>query len=972
MSDTLEYVAFWSGDRIADVFEAAAAIMHTGDYHGLLQTAALLGFLLMMVGAAVRYRSDEITVWAGVVLFFAFGLLIPKVPVTVSDPKAGTVRVVEEVPLGLAFPVCAANTLSVWMAEAFETALGCVESQRFTKFGAAFPQRAVEALYTAGPVDPEVRTLLRGFVESCVATEVLTDETKLTALTRAPSLYELLLSGNWVNPARRVFLEGKLYSCKAATDVVKAAIEEDLKKVEEALVLKLSGSSDWMLREAVRKATAESETVFLGTSRSLQESLRHAVLLNTLPQGLGDFAKRSAAPVASAVEMAKAQGNLATEINYRASAEIAEAALPKLRGLLEVLIIGVFPVMMVLALALGRGATSMLRFYLVLLAWLALWAPIASVVNYLTFMDSDPVSALVKLYGGVTLEAADVIRKAGTSSEAMAGTLMMLVPVISFAIAKVSDNGAAAWASSVLSPAQAAASSQGASLSAGNLSIGNTSVGNTGLNSTNANKSDVSTSLTHGDILTLGTPYGTANVDMSSGTVTAASRRRSDLGVDLSNSDVMSQGTGRTVSSSASYASNDTTADRLSSGYMTTAGHAYNSSESTVHTSSLTNNTISNTGHDSSYSRTVGTGEATSLDMGATNTESVAYRSNLGVRFGRGINQSVFSGPDQGTSMEELLSNQSDPLLSGLFSGQPAFSGPIHHSVFNDKLNVAISGLGKGSKNTTSGKNDDIPSLSRSASILSLEVSPNISINSGNSISDSATLGFNSTSNQSSSIRESNSFAKTENEGESFSSTNSSLSQNSLSDQHSKSLSKDMLNVQSRQTQFSSGKTESVSEQSQQSVSYDRNYMVLEQGLEQFGGVQSLLRHATMRGGEQLSINPRQQVRDENRAAHHAPEVELPQVHLPDSLREEYQQRESELLMMYAPVTPPAPALQRPAKTVTVAEEKFEHLEKEHKRHKEAASEYRNDESGVSTAVGNVFLGGLGYDSPHDKLRKPN
>lgn len=972
MSDTLEYVAFWSGDRIADVFEAAAAIMHTGSYHGLLQTAALLGFLLMMVGAAVRYRSDEITVWAGVVLFFAFGLLIPKVPVTVSDPKAGTVRVVEEVPLGLAFPVCAANTLSVWMAEAFETALGCVESQRFTKFGAAFPQRAVEALYTAGPVDPEVRTLLRGFVESCVATEVLTDETKLTALTRAPSLYELLLSGNWVNPARRVFLDGKLYSCKAATDVVKTAIEEDLKKVEEALVLKLSGSSDLMLREAVRKATAESETVFLGTSRSLQESLRHAVLLNTLPQGLGDFAKRSAAPVASAVEMAKAQGNLATEINYRASAEIAEAALPKLRGLLEVLIIGVFPVMMVLALALGRGATAMLRFYLVLLAWLALWAPIASVVNYLTFMDSDPVSALVKLYGGVTLEAADVIRKAGTSSEAMAGTLMMLVPVISFAIAKVSDNGAAAWASSVLSPAQAAASSQGASLSAGNLSIGNTSVGNTGLNSTNANKSDVSTSLTQGDILTLGTPYGTANVDMSSGTVTAASRRRSDLGVDLSNSDVMSQGTGRVVSSTASYASNDTNADRLSSGYVTSAGHAYNSSESTVHTSSLANNTISNTGHDSSYSRTVGTGEATSLDMGATNTESVAYRSNLGVRFGRGLNDSWDGGaeasPDFPLGMSPLTT-------SSVFEN-------IGASNFNSGMGVphnfhTNSWLASPDKNSPqpkkiSGEISASTYQNKRAYIFSTEASPSLSLNSGNSITDMASIRINSAENEGSSIRNTNSYQISQNEGESFNTANSSLIQNSLSDQHSESLSKDMLHAQSRQAQISSGKTESVSEQSKQSVSYDWNYMVLEQGLEQFGGVPSLLRHATMRGGKQLSINPRQQVRDGNRAAHHAPEVELPQVHLPDSLREEYQQRESELLMMYAPVTPPAPALQRPVKTTSVAEEKFQHLEKEHKRHKEAATEYRNDESGVSIAVGNAFLGGLGYDSPHDKLRKPN
>ena len=33
---TLEYVAFWSGDQVAELFEAAAALMNTSDYQGLL------------------------------------------------------------------------------------------------------------------------------------------------------------------------------------------------------------------------------------------------------------------------------------------------------------------------------------------------------------------------------------------------------------------------------------------------------------------------------------------------------------------------------------------------------------------------------------------------------------------------------------------------------------------------------------------------------------------------------------------------------------------------------------------------------------------------------------------------------------------------------------------------------------------------------------------------------------------------
>ena len=129
------------------------------------------------------------------------------------------------------------------------------------------------------------------------------DRSKLNLLPLEQRIHDVDLQKVLLNPARRVFLDGTLYSCKAAACVVKEALEQDLEKVEEKLLLRLSGSGDAVLQEAVRKATAESEAIFLGTSRSLRESLRHAVLLNALPEGLGDFAKRSAAPVAAAAAL---------------------------------------------------------------------------------------------------------------------------------------------------------------------------------------------------------------------------------------------------------------------------------------------------------------------------------------------------------------------------------------------------------------------------------------------------------------------------------------------------------------------------------------------------------------------------------------------------------------------------------------------------------------------------------------------
>lgn len=959
---TLEYVAFWSGDQVAELFEAAAALMNTSDYQGLLQTSALIGFLLMMVGAAIHYRLKDLSVWAGVILFCAFALLIPKVPVTVSDPKAGTVRVVDRVPLGLAFPACAANAVSVWAAESFETALGALDAERFTLFGAAFPQRAVEALYAAGPVDPAVREKLRAFVESCVATEILTDEGKMTALTKAPSLSDLLLSGTWVNPARRVFLDGNLYSCKAAAGVVKEALETDLEKVEEKLLLRLSGSSDPMLQEAVRKATAESEAIFLGTAKGLRESLRHAVLLNALPEGLGDFAKRSAAPVAAAAEIAKAQGNLATEINYRASAELAEAALPKLRSLLEMLVIGVFPVMIVMALALGIGATAMLRFYVVLLVWLALWAPIASVVNFLSLADADPVSTLVKLYGGVTLEAADVIRKAGTTSEAMAGTLMMLVPVISFAIAKVSDNGAAAWAGSVLAPAQSAANAQGASLSAGNVSVGNASIGNTSMNNTSANTHDTSVRVASGDLMAMSTPYGSATVDMSSGTVTSARRLTSDLGVSVTRGETYTSGGAETVGSGISYTDTTTGGTNYTDtrGVNAAEGYGHATNESVGNT--LTNSVSSNTGRDGSYGTTTTVNEGANLSLDASNSEGVGLREGIGVRLGRGFNEAIhepsvltdFPSYQLGTnSVGFIPSNQeaTNPLMNP-FSGSstdPVIQVPLGtRSVFNSP----------GRKEPP-----------KAASILSGEISPNLSIQTGNSIRDTAAFTEGSTQSESATLRNNFSYQEGSLANISVGNTETTSETMNVGKQTGGNITKTSGHMEVDSSHQNSIKNKTQTDSRSRSIYYDDGAAVLSEAVGQFDSVQSVLRSATLYGGQSMATQLSQKIADEEGKKTLFDKADIPQVRR-ENLDEKYLARESEILSNYAPAHMSKPDLQEPQDEVGKVQENLDRLNDEHRRRVEVSQEYRSEETGLDTLGKNALLGGYGYDDPHERLKE--
>ncbi|MBR2960374.1 MAG: conjugal transfer protein TraG N-terminal domain-containing protein, partial [Burkholderiaceae bacterium] len=98
-----ELFAYWNGAQIRDLFEIIVSITSGPDFLGLLRTMALLGILCVMTIAALRYRGmDAISFFMAIVVFYTV-LLVPKVDLTIRDDRAGSVHVVQHVPLGVAF-----------------------------------------------------------------------------------------------------------------------------------------------------------------------------------------------------------------------------------------------------------------------------------------------------------------------------------------------------------------------------------------------------------------------------------------------------------------------------------------------------------------------------------------------------------------------------------------------------------------------------------------------------------------------------------------------------------------------------------------------------------------------------------------------------------------------------------------------------------------------------------------------------
>lgn len=597
---TFEFFAYWNGSQIRALFEAVVAITGSADYTGLLKTLVLFGFLCVITICALRYRGLEAGSFIFTVLIFYGVTLVPKTDVIINDERSGSVYVVSNVPLGLAFMASTTSHVGHWLTQIFEDTFAGVEAERFSRFGMVFPERAVNAVLAAGPVTPQGRLLISDFNRNCVMPELIDYPQKIDALSTSGNLWQTISQTGWVNPARKTQdTAGNWLGCDEAIAFINnhmAATE--LPAIQKHLAMKLL-PDQLDASTLILRVLPQAESLLLGVSQSLANSIKHSVFMNTLQSDIQNVAALAGHPLATATALAKAQGNLSSEINYRTMAEIAKDALPKVRNSLEFIILASFPLVFIMVLAVGHMASTILRSYFTLLIWIQLWAPISAVMNYLIIhTDSHPMNQIIAEYGANTIYAANLIREAGASSQAIAGFLTILAPVIAFAIAKGSDFATAQLAASVMAPAQSAAQSQGASLTSGNISLGNTSWGNVSTNNVGGNKSDRSMGYTDSSMMQSTSAYGSVTRS-GTGTVTGMSMTPVSMGVSsaVSMGEANSQSATSSMSNSFGYSDSvqslrsytTQTADKSMAGFTRLLNNTLNQQSSLQSTNSHTN-----------------------------------------------------------------------------------------------------------------------------------------------------------------------------------------------------------------------------------------------------------------------------------------------------------------------------------------------------------------------------------------------
>ncbi len=675
----MDYYAYWNGGQIRDLFEALVSICSGSSYEGLLKTAVLAGFLVTLTGALLKWQGLASKVYLFAAVLFYSVMLVPKVDVAIHDERRADVYVVSNVPFGVGFFASATSKIGHFLTESFETAFSLPDAERFSKFGLVYPQRALNTLLAAGPVTPEGRALTDRVIADCIGPELLDHPDKAAELSHSGDIWATISADGWINPARSsVSSDGTVQRCDQALQ----SLDQHLNTVELDFLSKRLGTVLVPERidpaDAIRRTLPQSEALLLGVSRSLEQSLKHSVMLTALPGGMASIAAQAGAPLDLAAKYSASQANLTSEINYRTLARLAEHSLPKIRNCVEFIVIAAFPLMLLLMVAAGSAAGAVFRSFFVLLIWFQLWAPLLSVANYLMIsVDANPMNRIAAEFGGSTLLAAGIIREAGATSQAIAGSIMLLIPVIAFALAKGSDMAFVSMATGLMAPAQGASSGASAQAASGNFSSGNVSMGNTSMNSASANKSDLSSSWSDPYASKSQTAYGSVTRD-ETGTVTGMARTSIDLGVSSSGALTHSRTTGTASSAATTLTASESQALSLSSAVSSSNAVSREFARAMSQGLSERLSAGQSTAGSSSSSYSKSSGESSTVSRGLSNSENLSFTSGAKLQAGGGEAQfSTDSAKEAAKDAKGVSSASSENLNLAAAQSSPAVLGAV-------------------------------------------------------------------------------------------------------------------------------------------------------------------------------------------------------------------------------------------------------------------------------------------------------
>ena len=478
-----EIYAYGNVDTLNGVFNAIAAIMGGDNYFGLIKTVAVTGVLVAAFAGLFTPGRFHGWGWLFGFLFLYYVLFLPKTDVVVVD-KLGSQPpvVIGNVPIGVAFFGHFTSKIGDVMTRFFETAFQVIPTPdaqlpselAYQKNGVMFGNRLIQASRNLNIADPQLRTDLIAFVYNCTFYDLQDGTIAPAAFAQSTDIWSLV--GN-PNPARFSTFGNPVQvdTCPNVYTNLANRLPAEVARARVVLAFQLNPSLDPTAAQSVIDGQIEQayyKTKIATAAQSAADLLRQNIMVNLVQDTSSIVGQKINDPASIMIATARANATASINTSFLTMGKIAEQALPLIRNVIEAIIYAVFPfVFLLFLLAQGRGLGLAIKSFVLSLVWIQLWPPLYAILNYVaTLASARTLEAAAKMGAGaqgLALETAASIYHGAISDQAVAGYMVISIPIIATAIIKGGE--VAFQAVTAVGPMQSAVSGESSATSKGNV-----------------------------------------------------------------------------------------------------------------------------------------------------------------------------------------------------------------------------------------------------------------------------------------------------------------------------------------------------------------------------------------------------------------------------------------------------------------------------------------------------------------------
>jgi len=482
--------AYQNADSLFGVFNAAAAIHASSDYAAALAAVAWFGFVAALIAYAFAPEKLQGWKWLGsVVLVFGI-LIVPKVSVGIIDKTGGApVKVVDNVPFGIALLGSVTSTIGHTVTQLFETAFqtipgtGALPSElSYQNNGLMFGNRLIRETGSVVFQDPAFRTDVVNFLHNCTSYDLIDGTLDPAVFSTSDDVWALMASPN---PARFSTVSGAggtvdVNTCPNVYQSLNTRLPAQLQRIQGRLAFQLNPTLPGTAAAAAIAGQVQQaylKNSIAAASATAADIIRQNAMLNAIEDTEQIVGQKVNDPAAMVLAVGRAQAVAQANASWLNYGKVAEQALPVFRNVVEAITYAMFPLfVLLLLLTSGRETMMAVKGYAAILIWIQLWPPLYAVLNYMAsiYAAYDLAAAADLGTGGkaLALQTASVIYSRAISGEAVVGYLSISIPVIAWAALKRMENFGTALVGG-LTGLQSMVSGATASSAVGNTSIGN-------------------------------------------------------------------------------------------------------------------------------------------------------------------------------------------------------------------------------------------------------------------------------------------------------------------------------------------------------------------------------------------------------------------------------------------------------------------------------------------------------------------